>query len=557
MFGGGAYGVGVTVNSVEPMPWDDASGADVPLPPGVEVHPTRLGELMPVGARTQAERATELERIGVVEGQLAAYKAEIIAAMARDSSTGDGSAGDRRSGRAGAASPDWAPDQGDEPLPDVSEFFPDELALIMRCSRAAAITAAEVSVTLVERLPAAWVALADGRLDWPRARALALELGWPARDTEPGVIGEVIAAVLPSAMELSVKRLRALVARELISRDAAAAERRRKQSERTADVTIHGLGNGMSELRAIMPAQLAASTRDAVDSYARMAKADGAPGTLGQLRVGVLADLVLRPWDSSRPPVTAELTVIAPLDALRPPYLAPFMPPSDTSTADPPVSAGRAVVADHAPRGSRAAPVGEVSGQPITSAHLRELLHQLDALCPGGLQAPVDGSLIIGLVEPGSGELRATVTRSELERLVRRGCPDHPTGACECPVLDRPAAVDRYRPTPAHYRFARTRDRTCRHPGCDNRAAWADLDHVIPHGRGGPTDCANLCCLCRRHHRLKTHAEGWRFDLRPDGLLSVTRPTGVTRATRPPGMSPPNDPDPPVTPRANDDPPPF
>jgi hypothetical protein len=253
----------MTVNTLEPMSWDDVSWADVPLPPGVQVHPTRLGELMPVGARTQAERAAELERVGVVEGQLAAYKAEIVAAMARASADTNA----RQSGSAGAASPDWAPDQGDEPLPGVSESFPDEPALTLNCSRAAATTLAEVSLTLVERLPSAWATLADGKLDWPRARALAIELGWPARNTEPGVIAEVEAAVLPGAVELSVKRLRALVARELISRDAAAAERRRKRVERSADVTVHGLGDGMAELRAVMPAPLAAATRDAVDSY--------------------------------------------------------------------------------------------------------------------------------------------------------------------------------------------------------------------------------------------------------------------------------------------------
>ncbi len=68
---------------------------------------------------------------------------------------------------------------------------------------------------------------------------------------------------------------------------------------------------------------------------------------------------------------------------------------------------------------------------------------------------------------------------------------------------------------------------------------WADLDHVIPHARGGATDCANLCCLCRSHHRLKTFAPGWRFTMTPAGVLQVTTPSGVTRATRPPGMRPP------------------
>jgi hypothetical protein len=97
-----------------------------------------------------------------------------------------------------------------------------------------------------------------------------------------------------------------------------------------------------------------------------------------------------------------------------------------------------------------------------------------------------------------------------------------------------PPPVDRYEHTPAQERFVKVRDRTCRHPGCHNRAAWVDLDHVLPHGTGGETDCANLCCLCRRHHRLKTHATGWRYVM-CDGVLSVTTPSGVTRTSRPPG----------------------
>ncbi|QNG35214.1 hypothetical protein F1C76_00010 [Geodermatophilaceae bacterium NBWT11] len=43
----------------------------------------------------------------------------------------------------------------------------------------------------------------------------------------------------------------------------------------------------------------------------------------------------------------------------------------------------------------------------------------------------------------------------------------------------------------------------------------------------------NLVCLCRRHHRLKTHAPGWVFGMDPDGTLHVTPPGGRTRTTRP------------------------
>jgi hypothetical protein len=39
----------------------------------------------------------------------------------------------------------------------------------------------------------------------------------------------------------------------------------------------------------------------------------------------------------------------------------------------------------------------EVDGRPITAAHVRELLEQLDAVCPGGLQAPAGGSLQVAV----------------------------------------------------------------------------------------------------------------------------------------------------------------
>ena len=149
------------------------------------------------------------------------------------------------------------------------------------------------------------------------------------------------------------------------------------------------------------------------------------------------------------------------------------------------------------------------------------------------------GTMHLALTDPVSGALRATLTRKELERLARRGCPAHPAGDCGCPILDRPPPVDRYRHTPAQQRFTTTRDRTCRHPGCHNSAGWADLDHVLAHADGGETACDNLCCLCRRHHRLKTHAPGWTFAMTPDGIVTVTTPSGITRVTRPPGLREP------------------
>jgi hypothetical protein len=145
----------------------------------------------------------------------------------------------------------------------------------------------------------------------------------------------------------------------------------------------------------------------------------------------------------------------------------------------------------------------------------------------------------------------------------------HPGGDCGCAVITGPELTDAYTPTAAQRRFLATRDRTCRHPGCDNSAGWADADHVVPHAAGGDTDCANLCCLCRRHHRLNTFAPGWTYAMTPDGILTVRAPSGVTCTSRPPGLhlpgprvltrqpAPAPGQHPPPAPDPTDDPPPF
>jgi hypothetical protein len=256
-----------------------------------------------------------------------------------------------------------------------------------------------------------------------------------------------------------------------------------------------------------------------------MLKADGDPRPIGELRTVVIADLIRRPWDSRLAAVTARLDISAPLSSLS---------------------------------GHSAAP-GEVSRQPITAGHVRELVAQLGFL---GLQTPEGCSLTVEITDD-DGRLLAIASRTTLERLARRGCDEHPAGDCGCPMLGRPAGTSAYSPTGAQDQWVRTRDRSCRFPNCSRRAGWADLDHVVPHACGGETDCANLCCLCRSHHRLKTFAPGWSFVMDSDGVLHVTTPSGVTRATRPPGLRPPGPPEsvpeakPDGAPAPDDDPPPF
>jgi hypothetical protein len=516
VFEAGGFGVAVTVS---PRSSVSASLAELPPPPvGVTRRRTRLSEVLSPSGFCDAGLVGELGALADVRAQLAAYEAVVVAELARRRPV----EWDLSEEQPGRGAEEWRPVR--VPV-GVSEFLADELAVVAGISRTAATVLAERSLVLVRELPATWAALADSLIDPPRATAIVRALGGQSVDAggrvEPAVVAEVEAQALGWAVAGETpRRLQERTAAALIALDEAAADRRRRQAERCADVTTRATADGMGELVAAMPMPVAAACRETVDAYARMAKADGDDRPIGQLRAQVMADLILRPWDTSREPVTAHLHVQAPLPALH------TRPTAEGAQAP----AGVPTDADAA----------TVEGAPITAGQLRELLAQLDAICPGGLQAPTGGTLAIDLTDPVTGALRATVTRPELERLARRGCrthPDHPADAdCGCAVLDRPPAVDRYTPTSAQYRFVRARDRTCRHPGCRRPADRTDLDHVCAHRDGGATDCANLCCLCRRHHRLKTHAPRWRFVMTDDGVLTVTTPSGVTRTTRPPGL---------------------
>ena len=535
MWEAGELGVAVTVAVPRPV-------RSELVPTGVTRRRTRLCEVLDPAGFSDAGLVGELASIADVRAQLAAYEAGVVAELAARRPAQFDLAPDEP----GAAVEGWTPDSR-VPAAGVGEFFADELALVTRTSRAAATTLAERSLVMVRELPQVWHALADSSIDQPRANAIVRALGGQSTDVggavEPAVVGEVAAQALTWAEAGETpRRLAERVAAALIAVDDGAADRRRTRAERAQDVTVRPGMDGLSQLVGDLTSPLAAACLDTVDQLACMLKADGDDRPIGQLRALVMADLILRPWSSGREPVTAHVHVIAPLTALggAPPGSGArseqFRVPTDADTAT-------------------------VDGAPITAGQLRDLLEQLDALCPGGLQTPTGGTLDIDLTDPETGALRATVTRRELARLVRRGCRSHPTTDCSCAVLDRPPPVCRYTPTPAQRRFVTARDRGCRFPGCRRPVERTDLDHVCAHRTGGATGCGNLCCLCRRHHRLKTHAPRWHFVMTPDGELSVTAPSGVTRTTRPPGLRV----DPgvlltPVTgppPGPDDDPPPF
>ena len=78
MFEGSGFGVGLTVNQLDVPGWPGAEV--VPADPGW--HPTRLGELMPVAARSDAALAEEMRRANIADSRLWAYRVELIVELA-------------------------------------------------------------------------------------------------------------------------------------------------------------------------------------------------------------------------------------------------------------------------------------------------------------------------------------------------------------------------------------------------------------------------------------------------------------------------------------------
>ncbi|WP_456580992.1 HNH endonuclease signature motif containing protein [Blastococcus sp. SYSU DS0510] len=368
-------------------------------------------------------------------------------------------------------------------LADVSDDFVSELATIRNCSEVEAGRLAVESILLITKLAATWAELFAGRLTIRKARILLDLLG----DASDAVAAAVQARVLPGAADRPPSRLGDRTRYHLYRVDAAARERRRRETERKADVHVQRTADDLGRLVIEGPLPAVHVARDAVDQYARWMRADGDDRPMGVLRSTAALDLIPRPWDTSRPPVTAHLHVHAALPSLR---------------------------------------------------------HD----------APAGGSVHVAIDDAATGETVAVATRAEPRRAagrgrrVRRGKASrgaHPPGQPDGPDLRPPPPTLGYRPTAAQERLVTVRDRHCRMPGCRRRAGRCDIDHGQAVADGGPTDCWNLCCLCRRHHRIKTFARGWSFTLLPDGRLVVRTPSGVSRTTRPPGWYHDPEPEPP------------
>ncbi|SFD58245.1 HNH endonuclease signature motif containing protein [Klenkia taihuensis] len=474
--------------------------------------PTRLADLLVTSATGRAEVHAVLRDVAEAQAQLHALQAAALSRLAELQP--------RQSTLPGSRADD--PDDPDRP----DDWVPDEVAVVLGIGTGTASVLVDRQRALVEQLPRVWEALADGRVDVRRAQVLVDALAHRKRSAGGSLDDDVVDAVAARGLRwigegIGPTPLADRIGGALVAADPAEAQRRAERRKRKQNVSVTGCGDGLAGLRAdLLDAADAAAMQAVLDAMAATMHKAGDRRPIGQLRVDALKQLLTRPWDSVPDEVARacwhlRLQVdLADLDDLGP-VPDDLGSSSDSSPAP-------------APTGSR---VGSVGRLPVTPVAVAEVLARFGALTSAGPIARVDGGEVWFEVVDGTGRLRAVASAAELRAAVRRG------GG-----LGPPPPVDRYAPSAAQTRFVKARDRHCRFPGCARPAEYADLDHVVPRDHddpaaGGPTCVSNLVCLCRRHHRLKTHARGWVFAMDADGTLHVTPPGGPTRTTRPAGMA--------------------
>ncbi|UER53759.1 DUF222 domain-containing protein [Kineosporiaceae bacterium SCSIO 59966] len=490
-------------------------------------------------------------------------------------------------------------------------FSTEELAARMRWTAWTASARVSEARTLSTRLPSTLDALACGDLDDPRARivaAAAAELDEPVAlaldealsvdptptdptDDADGEDGEGLGedpagASRPAygAAVLTTAELRARIAAEVATIDAAAAARRAEAGRRRRRVGVTPLDDGMARLVAEGPAvdvltMFRGLSHAAEKIRDEQAAAAGEVRGIDAIRFDLLTDWARQLLEDAPPPAPSgqwrpQLLVTCTLAALLglredPAYLDgygplpaavvrriaedatlrrlltdpftgtvigldghtyPGLPPDDSPPDDGPPGDNPP---DNGPPDD-----GPHSGNPSGDSPPDEGAPGEDPPREGAPDggAPRGGARAVtreGDLSPAAGESfigkprerDCAMARSPLGAVGRRW-----PGAGVAPVHPDPG---RYRPRRTIATLIQLRDRTCRAPGCRRRGALCDIDHIVRWPQG-PTCPCNLQLLCRRHHRLKheSAAAVWRTAT---GWTTWRMPTGhvLRRAPEP------------------------
>jgi len=165
-----------------------------------------------------------------------------------------------------------------------------EVSLELTMSQCSASWWADLAVDLAWRLAATGEALAAGVIDLSRARLIA-EATRMLSDQAARAVEE---KVLPAAGDMTTGALRAALRRAVIVADPEGAERRRKEAERQAKVSLYPEEESTATLAGQrLPGVHAAAAMARIKSMARALKASGAGGGMDLLSAQVYLGLLL------------------------------------------------------------------------------------------------------------------------------------------------------------------------------------------------------------------------------------------------------------------------
>lgn len=394
---------------------------------------------------------------------------------------------------------------------DEHDFMPSYLGPVLRLSPRSARRRYATARTLAGCLPRTLAAMRAGDLEPHRAKQIVDEV--PAGD--PAVCAAVEQALFPSIVDRPTTRVGALTRRAVAAADPAAAAQRAEQAHQGRFVFAGPSGlPGLMRFEAEVEAGKGRLVWAAIEELAAGYLKEEVAASMDQARADAFVDLVL-----------ANVSVTTVVDLALPAGFATGTPAGAGSCSHggrAGAQAGGSVLEDRAVD----ALVDADANANANAGNVQERASDEGAL--GNVFQLLSG-LPTAVLDHRVGTLEsATIARilADPDTVFRRLVVDPETGW----LLD--AGATTYQPGRHLARTVRKRDLHCRFPGCATAARFCDLDHVIPFPVG-PTVLRNLACLCRRHHRLKTHGH-WSLTLSPDGACTwVDRRTGQVHTTEP------------------------
>ncbi len=399
--------------------------------------------------------------------------------------------------------PDWACDDWDA--------CAAELACVLSVSQGNASGQMDLAVTLRDRLPKVAAVFLAGELSARAVEAAATRTSLITDEAALDAVDAEIAATRKRFGPMSKYRLEKAIDAIVQRRDPGGVRRTRSQL-RGRDFTVGdaddttGTTSVWGRLSTPHAALVGTAINELVDSVC-----DKDPRTRAQRRADAMGALAARATHLPCLCGTPDCPAAGGDDPVAARFVVHILAEADTVDAqpDPEWHGGPDYEAD--PDCDVDAPETDTEPEPESEP---------SATAPPADPTPRGIGLIPGV--RGAGLL----TAAQIADLINRGARVRHLGTPGC------EPEPRYRPSAHLDRWLRARDLTCRHPGCDQLAVAADIDHTIA-WPAGPTHPSNTKTYCRKHHLVKTFWPGWSDRQDPDGQLHITTPSGQTYTTKP------------------------